>query len=267
MKKVIFITGVSSGFGLQIAKTLSSQGHVVYGTSRKDGYYLEGIKVVRMDVTSDIEVKATIDSIVKDQGRIDVLINNAGIGLGGALQDYTEAESMVELNTNLMGAFRCSKHSLPYMIAQGGGTIITIGSIAGLLALPFQGFYSASKFGVEGFMESLRYEVSRFGVKVVLVNPGDFHTGFTSNRRLVENAKKGNYKDALEKTLAVIENDETGGLDPAILAKKIGRIVSKKSPKHRYIIASLDQKLAVLLKRILPSKLFFKVLASHYKVG
>ena len=267
MKKVIFITGVSSGFGLHIAKTLSSQGHVVYGSSRKDGFQLEGVKVVKMDVNDEQEVKSTIDEIVGKEGKLDILINNAGIGLGGALQDFSEKESMIELNTNLLGVFRCSKFALPHMISNGDGKIITIGSIAGLLALPFQGFYSASKFGVEGFLESLRYEVSKFGVKVVLVNPGDFHTGFTSNRKLIEGAKEGNYKDALEKTLAVIEKDETGGLDPAILAKKVGRIVNKKNPRHRYIIASLDQKLAVLLKRILPSKLFYKILASHYKVG
>jgi short-subunit dehydrogenase len=267
MNKVVFITGVSSGFGLQIAKTLSRQGHVVYGSSRKDGYQLEGVKVVSMDVNSDLEVKATIEAIIANEGRLDVLINNAGIGLGGALQDFSEKETLIELNTNLLGVFRCCKYALPHMIKQGKGSIITIGSIAGLLALPFQGFYSASKFGVEGLMESLRYEVSKFGVKVVLVNPGDFHTGFTSNRKIVDSALGGIYKESLQKTLSVIEKDETGGLNPEILAKKIGRIVKTKSPRHRYIVASIDQKLAVLLKRILPSKLFYKILASHYKVG
>jgi len=267
MKKVIFVTGVSSGFGLHIAKTLSGQGHIVYGSSRKEGYLLDGVRVVKMDVTIEEEVKSAIDGIVNKEGRLDVLINNAGLGLGGALQDFSEMESMVELNTNLLGVFRCVKFALPHMVNQGDGRIISIGSIAGLLALPFQGFYSASKFGVEGFMESLRFEVSKFGISVVVINPGDFHTGFTSNRKLIDGAFEGNYKEGLQKTLAVIEKDETGGLDPAILAKEIGRIVGKKNPKHRYIIASLDQKLAVLLKRILPSKLFFRILASHYKVG
>lgn len=267
MKKVIFITGVSSGFGLHIAKTLSLQGHTVYGSSRKEGFRLEGVHVFRMDVTSETEVKNSIEAIVEKEGRLDVLINNAGVGLAGGLQTYSEKESLIELDTNLLGVFRCSKHALSNMISNRRGMIITIGSIAGMIALPFQGFYSASKFGVEGLMESMRYEVSRYGIRIVLINPGDFHTGFTANRRLVEGASDEKFRESLEKTISIFERDETKGLDPGILAKKIGRIVNKRNPSNRYIIASFDQKLAVMLKRILPSKLFYKVLGSYYKVN
>lgn len=267
MKKVIFITGVSSGFGYHIAKTLSIQGHIVYGSSRKEGFRLEGVQVVSMDVTSETEVKNTVDAIVQKEGRLDVLINNAGVGLAGALQTYSEKESMIELNTNLLGVFRCSKHALSHMISNRKGMIITIGSIAGLIALPFQGFYSTSKFGVEGLMESLRYEVDRYGVKIVLINPGDFRTDFTANRRWVEGASDEKFRESLEKTISIFERDETKGLDPDILAKKIGQIVNKKHPRNRYIIAKFDQKLAVVLKRLLPSKLFYKVLGSYYKVN
>jgi len=266
MKKVVFVTGVSSGFGNEIAKLLSKQGHVVYGTSRNPQFKLSGVTTIAMDVTDEHNVEKAINQVVGHEGRLDVLINNAGVGLAGALQDFSEPESLVELNTNLLGVFKCTRHALPHMIKQGGGTILTIGSIAGLLALPFQGFYSASKFAVEGLMESLRYEVASKGVKVVLVNPGDFSTGFTANRKLVENARKSAYQERLEKTLKVVEKDEAEGLKPIILAKKVGKIIKKKNPRHRYIIASFEQKLAVFLKSVLPSKLFYLILASHYKM-
>ncbi|HSV89272.1 MAG TPA: SDR family oxidoreductase [Bacteroidales bacterium] len=266
MKKVIFITGVSSGLGLAIAKQLEMLGHIVYGSSRNENFDLEGIQVIKMDVTRSGEIDQAIQFIISREGRIDVLINNAGIGLAGAIEDFSEQEAYFEMNTNFLGAYRCCKVVLPYMRKQKGGTIITIGSIAGLMGLPYQGFYSASKFALEGLMESLRYEAKQWGIRVVMVNPGDFRTGFTANRLKVENSVKSEYQKSIIRALTVIGNDETGGLLPDTLARKLSKIIIYKNPKHRYIVASFEQKLAVLLSKILPSKWFSKIIAGHYKV-
>jgi short-subunit dehydrogenase len=132
-----------------------------------------------------------------------------------------------------------------------------------LIGLPFQAFYSASKFAIEGFSEALRMEVRGFNIKVVVVNPGDFHTNNSANRRNFL-APAGPYQNQFEKSLAIIEKDESGGWEPEILARKIVKIVESRNPGQRYIIASFEQKLALILKRILPGKLFMKILASHY---
>jgi len=266
MRKVVLITGVSSGFGYAIAQLLSKQGHLVYGTNRKEHLEQDGINILKLDVTRPVEVENAVQTIISREGRIDVLINNAGFGIAGALEDFSEEEAMLELNTNLLGVYRCCKYVLPHMRKQGYGTIVTIGSIGGLMGIPFQGFYAASKFGVEGFMQSLRYEVKPYGVKVVLVNPGDFNTGFTANRQLVGQTAQSDYHQRFQNTLNVIEKDESGGLKPEILAKKVAEIVAAKNPRHRYIVASFDQKLAVLLSKIMPAKWFFKIMGGHYKV-
>jgi short-subunit dehydrogenase len=151
---------------------------------------------------------------------------------------------------------------------QASGTIINIGSIGGLMGLPFQGYYSASKFAIEGFSEALRMEVKQFGIKVTVVNPGDFHTNNTANRRgfLVDSEKNNVYKVQFEKTLSVIEKDENNGWNPEILALKMVKIVNCKNPRQRYVIASFEQKLAVFIKKILPGKLFSKILEDHYRI-
>lgn len=265
MGKVIFITGVSSGFGKAMAEGLSGQGHVVYGSSRRPGFKTEGVQVLKMDVTVEEEVKQAVQTIVDREGRIDVLINNAGFGLAGALEDFTEEEAKMEFETIVLGAYRCSRSVLFHMRRQKAGMILSVGSIAGLMGIPFQGFYSASKFGLEGLMQALRYEVSRHGINVVMLNPGDFDTGFTKNRRLVEKTPDSDYKERFFRTLDVIEKDEGSGLKADVLAKKVTSIVGKRNPRHRYIVASFDQKLAVFLNRALPPKWFFRIIGSHYK--
>lgn len=136
------------------------------------------------------------------------------------------------------------------------------------MGLPFQGFYSAGKFAIEGFSEALRMEVRQFNIRVVLINPGDFHTSNSANRRnfLAPGGLDDPYSEQFSTSLAVIENDETHGEEPEKLARKIVRIVEKKNPGNRYIIASFEQKLAVVLKYILPGKWFDRILMSHYKV-
>jgi NAD(P)-dependent dehydrogenase (short-subunit alcohol dehydrogenase family) len=263
---IVFITGISSGFGLETAKLLSEEGHTVYGTVRRSVEPLPKVHYVQLDVRDRDAVKKTVDEIVEKEGRIDVLVNNAGMGIGGPLEFAIEEEIRLQMDTNFMGLVHCVDAVLPHMRKQGSGKIIALSSIGGLMGLPFQGFYSASKFAIEGYCEALRLETQSFGIKVVVLRPGDFSTGFTGSRKKVSNEEALQaypiYKAAIEK----VEHDETGGLKPAVLAQKISQIIRRKNPRNGYVVASFEQKLSVLLKRILPAKWFDRILGAYYRV-
>jgi NAD(P)-dependent dehydrogenase (short-subunit alcohol dehydrogenase family) len=269
MKKVILITGVSSGFGKETAILLAKKGHTVYGTVRKEDGAENGIHYLKMDLTDNISVKRVVDTVVQAEGRIDVLINNAGMHTGGPAEMLTEDFARLQIETNFMGMAFLTRKVLPVMRNQGGGTIINLSSIGGLMGLPFQAFYSAGKFAIEGFSEALRMEVKAFNIKIVLINPGDFHTSNTANRRnfLAPNPVEDPYHEQFRVTMGVIEKDETNGWKPVILARKMVKIVESRNPAHRYVIASFEQKLAVILKYILPGKWFMSILAGHYKIS
>ena len=269
MSKVILITGISSGFGKQTAQLLASQGHSVYGTVRNDCETGSGINVLKMDLTDTDSVKRAVASVIEMEGKIDVLINNAGMHTGGPIET-TPAEYMkLQIDTSFMGMVHLTREALPYMRKEGRGMIINISSIGGLMGLPFQGFYSAAKFAVEGFSQAMRMEASRWNIKVVVINPGDFHTSNSANRRkfLAPTGADDPYNEMFEKSLAIIEHDEANGWDPAKLASKISKIVTLGNPRHRYVIGSFDQKLAVVLSRILPSGLFMSILGGHYGIS
>jgi len=265
-KKVILITGISSGFGKQTAILLAENGHTVYGTVRKQAEMLSGVNRLTMDLLDTESIQKSVQTILEKEGRIDVLINNAGMHTGGPLETLPNEYIRKQFETNFFGLAELTRNVLPAMREQGCGTIINIGSIGGLMGLPFQGYYSASKFAVEGFSEALRMEVKQFGIKVVVVNPGDFNTNNTANRRgfLATTDENSAYHSQFEKTLAVIEKDENNGWNPGILARKMVKIVNCANPRQRYIIASFEQKLAVFIKKVLPGKLFSKILADHY---
>jgi len=267
MKKVILITGISSGFGKQTAALLAKKGHAVYGTVRKTPETDPLVNLLQMDLLNLDSITSTVSTVVQREGRIDVLINNAGMHTGGSVETLPLEFVKMQMDTNFLGLVHLTREVLPVMRKQGSGTIINFGSIGGLMGLPFQGFYSASKFAIEGFSEALRMEVKQFNINVVVINPGDFHTSNSANRRgFLADSEGDPYKKQFEKTLSIIESDEAKGWAPEILAKKMVKIVECKNPKQRYVIASLEQKLAVVLKYILPGKLFGKILEGHYGI-
>lgn len=268
MKKVILITGISSGFGKETAGLLSEQGHIVYGTIRRDCEINEKINVVRMDLTDSISIKKAVETVIQKEGRIDVLINNAGMHTGGPIETLPSEYIKLQMDTSFYGLVQLTREVLPYMRKQGGGIIINFSSIGGLMGLPFQAFYSASKFAVEGFSEALRMEVKPFNIKVVVINPGDFHTNNSANRRHFLSPTKDldPYNENFENALIQIEKDEAHGWEPVVLARKLVKIVESKKPRQKYIIASFEQKLAVILKYILPDKLFRTILENHYMI-
>ena len=264
---VILITGITSGFGRAMAKSLSEQGHKVYGTHRKDVDPLPGVMYIKAEVSDENQVKAAVGQVIQAEGRIDVFINNAGMGIGGPLEFCSLEDASRQMDVNWMGMVRFLHYVLPQMRSQKSGKIICFSSIGGLIGLPFQGLYSASKYAIEGYCEALRLEVQDFGIKVVVIEPGDFATNFTAQRKSVQGSEEVRQAyPCYERSLRGIEKDENGGLKPEYLASTMCSIVAKKNPRYRYIIASPLQKLAVAAKAILPRRLFYWILSLYYNL-
>ncbi len=267
MKKVVFITGISSGFGKSMSSLLASNGYTVYGTCRKPCETDPAVHVLELDVTSQEKVRQCISEVLVKEGRIDILINNAGMHTGGPVEMIPLDHIRQQVETNIMGIIYTIRAVLPGMRKNRSGTIVNIGSIGGLMGLPFQGYYSMCKFALEGLSQSLRMELRPFNIRVIVINPGDFHTRNTANR--INTGHTGNdhaYQQQFDKTLAIIETDENGGAHPDRLAEKMLEILSNKNPRYQYVIASFSQKLAVLLQRLIPEKWFDAILRSHYGI-
>ena len=272
--KVILITGARSGIGRACAEALVTQGHRVYGTSRNptdvasDGL---GFPLLAMDVDDTDSVLAGVDSILEASGRLDVVVNNAGFGYGGAVEDTSIAEAKALFETNLFGVLRVCRAVLPHMRARRSGLIVNVSSIGGLIGLPFQGLYSAGKFALEGLSASLRMEVLPFGVHVVLLAPGDIRTSFTANRRTVQAAAgdagaASAYRERYVAALSRIEADEQGGPSPEVVARTLTRIVSRRAPRPHYVVGPFYEKVAVWASRALPARLFERLLMTYYGV-
>jgi NADP-dependent 3-hydroxy acid dehydrogenase YdfG len=205
MSKTILITGASSGFGRATAEALALAGHTVFASMRDPGaknrnhaqeLRQQGIAVVELDISSDTSVDRAVKEVLADAGRIDVLINNAGIASAGITEAFTADQAKVVFNTNIVGLLRTNRAVLPTMRAQGDGLIINIGSILGRVTFPFFGIYGASKFAVEAITDSLRYEVSQFGVDIVLVQPSAYPTNmYATMQQPADAARVADYGD------------------------------------------------------------------------
>ena len=206
-----------------------------------------------------------VQVILAETGRIDIVVNNAGMGYGGAVEDTSLAEAKATMEVNFYGVMRVCKAVLPEMRSQGQGLIVNISSIGGLVGLPFVALYSASKYAVEGMTQALRLEVKPFGIRVVLINPGDIATGFTKNRRLCQGVGPiSAYNAQFQRTLAIIERNEIQGSSPELVANTLLRVVRRKSPKMRYIAGNLFERLAVVLRRWLPEGVFSWAISKYY---
>jgi NAD(P)-dependent dehydrogenase (short-subunit alcohol dehydrogenase family) len=266
MNKVILVTGASSGIGKAISIHLAQQGYTVFGTSRKPSADFDNVRMVELDVTDDNSVERAVSQVIAEAGRIDVLINNAGSGICGAIEDTTIAEAHWQMETNFFGPIRMVKQVLPHMRSKKAGRIITISSLAGMAALPYQPFYSASKFAIEGMNEALRMELSGSGVDATTINPGDFKTGFTAARIFTKTAKTGIHAAQLAKTVGIYERDETHGADPMLVAQLAHRLICADKVGVRYTVGRFDQRLGIALKRILPATLFEWLMKKTYSL-
>jgi NAD(P)-dependent dehydrogenase (short-subunit alcohol dehydrogenase family) len=262
-KKIILITGASSGIGLATGKLAASAGHIVYGTSRTEKT-AEGIRMLKMDVCADEEVDAAIRRIIAEQGRLDILIGNAGYGIAGSVEDTGIEEAKHQFETNYFGALRVVRAVLPVMRRQGSGSIITVSSVAGILAIPFQASYSATKFALESTMEALRGEVAPLGIKVSLVEPGDTHTGFTEARVLIAGALANKaYSERLNRSVKRMAHDEQHGATSEKVAGVICKVAFSKNPPVRTAVG-FDYRLILFLKRLVPDRLLSYVLRMMY---
>lgn len=268
MKKVILVTGASSGLGLATATALAAQGHIVYGSSRNlNKMSSVSFTPTELDVTDDASVTAAVDKIIKAEGKIDVLVNNAGNGITGPLYAMPVDIAKKQFEVNFFGVVRVSSTVLPKMIEQGSGLVINIGSLAGLFGLPYQGLYSASKFAIEGYSESLRMELQNTGVKVVVVNPGDFKTDFTGNReKITFGIKNDKLEGEFNAAVAAMEKDESIGANPDKLAAQIVKIIGKSNPAHSYLVGAIGQTIVPTLKKVLPGSIFVKLMNDHYGI-
>ena len=266
--RVVLITGGSSGIGRSIGSFLKQQGLIVYGTTRDLSKYpnFDDFKLIALDVRDHQSIKSAVDQVISEQGRIDVLINNAGVGITGPLEEIPREEIENHFGVNLYGPVDMIKAVLPTMRSQNSGLIINITSIAGYMGLPFRSIYSASKAALEMITESIRMETKDFGIRITNLAPGEFATNIAAGRYHAPVREQSPYQDAYKKTLDVMNEHVDSGKDPNLVAKKVYSIIKDPNPKVHYKVGGWLQKVSIVLKRILPDKVFEKLLLNHYKL-
>lgn len=265
MQKVILVTGASSGIGLAIAEYLGKGGHKVYGASRS-ARTSDHFSAIKMDVTSTEEVKNAIAQVIATEGRIDAVVNNAGVGLAGPFETSNHDEIRQAMETNFYGVIRVCQEVLPHMRNQKNGYIINVSSIGSVIGLPYRGFYCASKSAVDIMTEALRMEVKRFGVKVSLVHPGDVNTPISDHRLVATRENDDVYGPTFQRIYEKINVDVIEGIAPEKFGPVIQRIISTKRPRRNYYVGYFTQRLSVKLKKLLPDYLFEKIIMSHYNI-
>jgi NAD(P)-dependent dehydrogenase (short-subunit alcohol dehydrogenase family) len=264
-KKTILITGASSGIGLACADRLSERGWTVIGASRRgtSGRDWQG---VAMDVDDDESVDEGLARITREHGRVDAVLANAGWGLAGSAEQTSLHDAHAQMETNFWGAVRVVHAVLPVMRSNGGGRLILMSSIGGVIGIPFQAFYSASKFALEGYGEALAYEVAPFNVHVTLVEPGNFKTGFTQSRRLVVAPKDDPYAGACQKAIELMERDEAHGAAPEDVAKVVEHVLAARKPPRRVSVGKFDERIGIIAKRLVPFRVFERAARSSLGV-
>lgn len=267
VSKIVLITGATSGIGKETALLLASKGFLVYGTARNvEGKNLP-FRLLPMDVRNETSIKEAVQQILTEVGRIDILINNAGVGITGAVEELPAEQLHNVFATNLYGAIAVIQQVLPAMRAQGSGRIINIASIAGYMGLPFRGAYSASKGALLLMSEALRMEVKQFGIEVTTISPGDYATDIASRRYHTPVIENSPYAEVYAKQLQLMNEHVDSGGDPKEMADKILKVINTKHPKVHYKQGSFLQKFSIVLKRLLPSKSYEKMLMKHYSLN
>lgn len=268
MSKVVLITGGSSGIGKSIAVFLSKKGFIVYGTSRNPEKITEKLpfNLISLDVTKQQSIQKAVDIIIAKEGNLDVLINNAGVGITGPIEETPDSEIKKAFQTNVFGPVDLIKSVLPQMRKQNTGLIINITSIAGYMGLPYRGIYSATKGTLELLTEALRMEIKDFNIKMTNVAPGDFATNIASGRYHSPILEDSPYKEPYGNTLKLMDEHVDQGNDPIEMAEVIYKIIHINNPKIHYKVGAFMQKFSIVLKRLLPDKTYEKILLNHFKL-
>jgi len=259
----IIITGTSTGIGFALAEYFGKKGHRVFGLSRKnvDSKYFTTIPT---DITDNLQIQHAVSEILKTEKSIDVLINNAGMGMVGAVEDSTKEDILKLFNLNLVGAVQMMSAVLPTMRAQKTGKIINISSIGSEMGLPFRGFYSASKSALDKVTEAIRYEVSPWNIDACTLHLGDIKTKIAENRVKTEVSEP--YKKTFEKIYAIMNSHVDDGTEPMEVAEYIEKLLTKKSWKAHYYFGKFGQKIGVPLKWILPQNMYENLMRKYNKM-
>lgn len=261
--KTVFITGASSGIGRETAKLFAAKGWGVAATMRKPEREtqlnrLSNVEVIQCDVTDQKSISQAVKRTLQCFGAIDVLVNNAGYYTVGPLEASSSEQIKRQLDTNLLGLIETTRAVLPHMRQKKAGIIINLSSIAGVLSIPLQSLYHATKYGVEGFSECLQYEVEPFGIQVKLIEPGTIHTNFCgSSMTVVDIASANEYQEYAQRVISNLIHNGNSGSDPEGVAGTIYRAATDGRKKMRYPTGKLWQ--MILLHKVLPLNLYQKI--------
>ena len=269
--RTALVTGASSGIGEDTARKLQALGYVVYGAARRtdrlQALVTDGIRPLTMDVTNDASMTAGVDRILEETGRIDVLVNNAGYGSHGAIEDVPIDEARRQFEVNVFGLARLTQLVSPHMRAQGSGTIINISSIGGRLTTPLGGWYHATKYAVEALSDALRMELRPFGIDVVVVEPGAIRTAWWSIAadHLEATAEGSAYADQIRAVAGAMHSESNNRRfsPPVAIARTVGKIVTARRPRTRYAVGFMAGPL-IAARRILPDRAFDQLIGAAF---
>lgn len=264
-RKIVLITGASSGIGQETARLLARAGYIVFGTSRNPGKREQpsDFKMLPLDIRSDESVRACVETVMDQAGRLDVLINNAGYLVSGAIEETTIEQAKDIFETNFFGILRMCQAVLPVMRKQGQGQIINVSSLVGLNPVPFWGLYNASKFALEGLTESLRHELKPLKICVSMVEPGFIKTNLAHNTQLSANLLP-DYEPSRQRAWARIREHEEAGMEPRVVAETIVEIVESKAPKLRHLLGK--EVIYYRLRQFAPATMFENAIRGYWNL-
>ena len=264
---IALVTGASSGIGEAIAYSLIQAGYRVYGTSRSPRESKsDGIQFLQMNVDEEASVKTAVGELLAQEQQINVLVNCAGLGVVGAVEEVPIDLAKRIFETNYFGVMRVCQAVIPTMRKQRSGCIINISSIAGEVGLPFRGIYSASKFAVEGMTEALRMELRPFGIRTAIIQPGDFNTNIGADRPTIDHGEDSAYEHFLRETRAEIDKGMASAPTPESVGTAVVKIVRSASPGLRYRVGAFMETLTPKLKKVFPHKLYEHLIMGHYRM-
>ncbi len=268
-KSVAVVTGASSGIGKAIAQQLLADGFIVYAAARRiekmNDLQQSGAHLLKMDITKDDDVTRAVAEIQKEHNGVDVLVNNAGFGMYGAMEDTSIDDAKYQFEVNVFGPGRVTKAVLPYMRSKKSGTIINISSMGGKIYTPLGSWYHASKHAVEGWSDCLRFELAPFGINVVVIEPGIIETEFgdTMIAPMMERSGNSAYAEMTRKMKTATEKsyEKGNGSPPAVVAQTVSKALKSRKPKTRYAVGKMAQPL-ISLRKWLSDRMFDKIVQS-----
>ncbi|MCB1043669.1 MAG: SDR family NAD(P)-dependent oxidoreductase [Acidobacteria bacterium] len=269
-KKVILITGASSGMGKETARDLIRAGHTVYAAARNLANMQDlseaGGHALSLDIAKEGEAAQVVARVIEEQGRIDVLWNNAGFGLYGPVEQVELDQARYQFEVNLFGLAAVTKAALPTMRAKRSGLIINTSSMGGKIYTPLGAWYHATKHALEGWSDCLRLELKEFGIKVVILEPGLIETGFAAGvkHHFADEAVSGPYQRMVQALLKTAESGAMKGSDPSVISKAVRKIIRAKRPRTRYLVGAMAKPL-VYIRNLLGDRAYDKIILSQVK--